>query len=72
MSGSAPTPRIFGRPAEEMLQNSGSGESGGQPTQRQSRVFGQDAPDWWLQKPGRTTLATTTGQNLEGSTNAFD
>lgn len=68
MSGSAPTPKIFGRPEAERMGNPRSQEQ----MQDAPKVFGREAPQWWLEKPKRVGMEVTTGQNLEGPTNAFD
>lgn len=69
MSGTAPTPRLFGRDEAETRTNPRTPEQ--MAPQEGPRLFGGGA-DWWEQRPVRTTLATTTGQNLEGTENAFD
>lgn len=83
MSGTAPTPGMFGsdeaaeaqnpRTSDQMqrgnAQNWWGGTDAAQDSGRAS--LGGYAQGWWGEAPEQTTLATTTGQNLSGTENAF-
>lgn len=77
MSGTAPTPRLFGSDGARQAANPRSADQMQQPVQGRNLIGGGGGAggaqaDWWTMRPERTSLATTTGQNLEGTSNAFD
>lgn len=72
MSGSAPTPRLFGRDGAATAGNPRTPDQMAAPDSGRNLAGGASSSDWWTMKPQRTSLATTTGQNLEGTKNAFD
>jgi hypothetical protein len=83
MSGTAPTPGLFGSDeaaqaanprSEDQMAPSNAQSWWGEPARREpdQGAVGSYAQGWWQNAPERTTLATTTGQNTGGVRNAFD
>ena len=76
MSGTNPTPSVFGSDEAAKAQNPRSEDQmtlSVWPTRATDNGgAGTDTSGWWAHEPVRTGLATTTGQNLEGTNNAFD